>query len=74
MPTSPHAQRTDLSVDIAGRYTRNGLGEAGASVALEGRPFELVAIGGGRFGARQASSAFRRTPAALVSDIQLQAL
>ena len=51
MPTSPQAQPTDFSVDVIGRYTCNGLDEAMASVARGGRPFDLIVIGGGSFGA-----------------------
>jgi choline dehydrogenase-like flavoprotein len=58
MPTSPRAQRTDFSVDIAGRYTCNGLDEALASVGAGGRPFDLIVVGGGSFGAALAQQLF----------------
>jgi choline dehydrogenase-like flavoprotein len=58
MPTSPRAQRTDFSLDIAGRYTCNGLDEALASVGSGGRPFDLIVVGGGSFGAALAQQLF----------------
>src|SRR3954454_3127900 len=58
MPTSPRAQRTDLSLDIAGRYTCNGLDEAVASTSSGGRPFDLIVVGGGSFGAALAQQLF----------------
>jgi choline dehydrogenase-like flavoprotein len=58
MPTSPQAQRTDFSLDIVGRYTCNGLDEATASVARGGRPFDLIVVGGGSFGAALAQELF----------------
>jgi choline dehydrogenase-like flavoprotein len=58
MPTSPRAQRTDFSLDIAGRYTCNGLDEALASLGPGARPFDLIVIGGGSFGAALAQQLF----------------
>jgi choline dehydrogenase-like flavoprotein len=58
MPTSPRAQRTDFSLDIAGRYTCNGLDEAVASTSSGGRPFDLIVVGGGSFGAALAQQLF----------------
>jgi choline dehydrogenase-like flavoprotein len=58
MPTSPRAQRTDFSLDIAGRYTCNGLDEALASATSGGRPFDLIVVGGGSFGAALAQQLF----------------
>jgi choline dehydrogenase-like flavoprotein len=58
MPTSPRAQRTDFSLDIAGRYTCNGLDEALASLVPGARPFDLIVIGGGSFGAALARQLF----------------
>jgi choline dehydrogenase-like flavoprotein len=58
MPTSPRAQRTDFSLDIAGRYTCNGLDEALASVGPGARPFDLIVVGGGSFGAALAQQLF----------------
>jgi hypothetical protein len=58
MPTSPRAQRTDFSLDIAGRYTCNGLDEALASLGAGARPFDLIVLGGGSFGAALAEQLF----------------
>jgi choline dehydrogenase-like flavoprotein len=58
MPTSPRAQRTDFSLDITGRYTCNGLDEALASVGPGARPFDLIVVGGGSFGAALAQQLF----------------
>jgi choline dehydrogenase-like flavoprotein len=58
MPTSPRAQRTDFSLDIAGRYTCNGLDEALASTGPGGRPFDLIVVGGGSFGGALAEQLF----------------
>jgi choline dehydrogenase-like flavoprotein len=58
MPTSPRAQRTDFSLDIAGRYTCNGLDEALASLGPGARPFDLIVVGGGSFGAALAQQLF----------------
>jgi choline dehydrogenase-like flavoprotein len=58
MPTSPRAQRTDFSLDIAGRYTCNGLDEALATLGAGARPFDLIVLGGGSFGAALAEQLF----------------
>jgi pimeloyl-ACP methyl ester carboxylesterase len=58
MPTSPKAQPTDFSLDIAGRYTCNGLDEAMDSVSRGGRPFDLIVVGGGSFGGALAQELF----------------
>jgi choline dehydrogenase-like flavoprotein len=58
VPTSPQARTTDFSVDVIGRYTCNGLDEAMASVARGGRPFDLIVVGGGSFGAALAQELF----------------
>lgn len=64
MPTSSTAQTTDFSRDILGRYVCNGLDEALRSadpVASAGaRPFDIIVIGGGTFGAGVAQHAFFR--------------
>ena len=49
--TSPIAQHTDFTKDVLGRYVCNGLDEAIASTSgVDGRPFDIVIIGGGSFG------------------------
>jgi hypothetical protein len=58
MPTSPRPQRTDFAIDIPGRYICNGLDEATTSIALGGRPFDLIVVGGGSFGAALAQDLF----------------
>ena len=58
MPTSPRAQRTDFSLDIAGRYICNGLDEALASLGPGTRAFDLIVLGGGSFGAALAEQLF----------------
>lgn len=64
MPTSPTPQTTDFSRDILGRYVCNGLDEALRSAdpaqSPGGRPFDIVVIGGGTFGAGVAQHAFFR--------------
>lgn len=55
MPTSPLPQTTDFTRDVLGRYVCNGLDEAlrGADTAVrpDARPFDIVVVGGGSFGA-----------------------
>jgi choline dehydrogenase-like flavoprotein len=58
MPTSPRPQRTDFSLDIAGRYICNGLDEALTSLGPGARPFDLIVLGGGTFGAALAEQLF----------------
>ncbi|MGE5636788.1 MAG: family 16 glycoside hydrolase [Nocardioidaceae bacterium] len=58
MPTSPRAQRTDFSLDVMGRYVCNGLDEALASTGPGSRPFDVVVVGGGSFGAALAQELF----------------
>jgi choline dehydrogenase-like flavoprotein len=64
MPTSPTPQTTDFSRDILGRYMCNGLDEAlrsaGPVASPEGRPFDIVVVGGGTFGGGLAQHAFFR--------------
>jgi choline dehydrogenase-like flavoprotein len=49
--TTPFAQHTDFTKDVLGRYVCNGLDEAIASISgVDGRPFDIVIIGGGSFG------------------------
>jgi choline dehydrogenase-like flavoprotein len=50
--TAPTPQYTDFSKDVLGRYVCNGLDEAIASTSGPGgRPFDLIIVGGGSFGA-----------------------
>jgi choline dehydrogenase-like flavoprotein len=49
--TAATAQYTDFSKDVLGRYVCNGLDEARASVQAGGRPFDIIVVGGGSFGA-----------------------
>jgi choline dehydrogenase-like flavoprotein len=50
--TTPTPQYTDFSKDVLGRYVCNGLDEAIASTSGPGgRPFDLIIVGGGSFGA-----------------------
>ena len=59
--TSPTAQRTDFTKDVLGRYVCNGLDEAIASTSgVDGRPFDIVIIGGGSFGSVLALQALSR--------------
>ena len=59
--TSPIAQHTDFTKDVLGRYLCNGLDEALASTSgVDGRPFDIVIIGGGSFGSALALHALVR--------------
>jgi len=59
--TTPVAQHTDFSRDVLGRYVCNGLDEAIASTSgSDGRPFDIVIIGGGSFGSALALHALSR--------------
>lgn len=62
MPSPSSPQVTAFTRDVLGRYVCNGLDEARASAdpALGGRPFTIVVIGGGTFGAAVAQHAFFR--------------
>lgn len=64
MPTNPTAQTTDFSRDVIGRYICNGLDEAlnstDTSVRADARPFDVVILGGGTFGAALAQHLFYR--------------
>ena len=62
MATSATPQTTDFTRDVFGRYVCNGLDEAQHSAdptvvrldgraQIEARPFDLIVIGGGTFGA-----------------------
>lgn len=57
--TTQTPQYTDFSKDVLGRYVCNGLDEAMASAAGPGaRPFDLIVVGGGSFGAALAQHLF----------------
>jgi hypothetical protein len=64
MPTSPSPQVTDFSRDVLGRYLCNGLDEAlrsaDPSLRADARPFDVVIVGGGTFGAVLAHQLFVR--------------
>lgn len=53
MASPKRAESTAFSLDIAGRYVCNGLDEAMASTTgrADARPFDILVIGGGTFGA-----------------------
>jgi len=54
LTTSPSPQATDFTLDVVGRYVCNGLDEALAStnpaIHPNGKPFDVIVIGGGSFG------------------------
>lgn len=60
--TNPTPQMTDFTRDIIGRYICNGLDEAlrstDSSLRADARPFNMVVIGGGTFGAALAQHLF----------------
>src|SRR5215213_5599209 len=64
MQTSPDPQKTDFSLDIFGRFVCDGLDEAlksaDTSVHPDARPFDIIVIGGGSFGAIFAENLFRK--------------
>lgn len=64
MLTNPATQNTQFSRDVMGRYVCNGLDEAmnSTDTALrpDARPFDVVIIGGGSFGAALAQHLFNQ--------------
>jgi choline dehydrogenase-like flavoprotein len=64
MATSAKAQNTDFSHDTLGRFICNGLDEALAStdkpIRPDARPFDVIILGGGTFGAALAQHMFHR--------------
>jgi glycosyltransferase involved in cell wall biosynthesis len=62
MVTSPTATDTDFTHDVIGRYVCNGLDEALRStdrnIRPDARPFDIIIIGGGTFGAGIAQHLF----------------
>jgi choline dehydrogenase-like flavoprotein len=62
--TSPTPQVTDFTRDVLGRYICNGLDEARASADTslrpDARPFDVLVVGGGSFGAAFAQHLFFR--------------
>jgi hypothetical protein len=64
MATSSTPQTTDFTLDVLGRYICNGFDEAkqsaDRSLRADAKPFDMIVIGGGTFGAVLASHLFQR--------------
>src|ERR1051326_6758114 len=64
MTTSLDPQRTNFSLDVFGRFVCDGLDEAlrsaDKSVHPDARPFDIIGVGGGSFGAIFAEHLFRK--------------
>ena len=64
METNSDPQKTDFSLDIFGRFVCDGLDEAlksaDTSAHPDARPFDIIVIGGGSFGAIFAEHLFRK--------------
>lgn len=62
MITSPSTQTTDFTRDVLGRYVCNGLDEAlrstSEAIRADAKPFDIVVLGGGTFGAALAAKLF----------------
>src|SRR4051812_48581450 len=62
MATASFPQTTDFSRDVLGRYVCNGLDEArrsmDRSLRPDARPFDVIVVGGGTFGAAVAQHLF----------------
>lgn len=62
MITNPVTQNTQFSRDVMGRYVCNGLDEAmnsaDTNLRADARPFDIIIIGGGSFGAALAQQMF----------------
>ena len=62
MATTAFPQTTDFSRDVLGRYVCNGLDEAkrstDQSLRPDARPFDVIVVGGGTFGAAFAQHLF----------------
>lgn len=75
MPTPTQTALTAFTRDVIGRYVCNGLDEAVASTTgdPDARPFDLIVIGGGSFGAVLAARLARRDVTAAHRILVLEA-